>query len=158
MNSTTPCDPKAYYQTYYLKVSKINCVCEDCFKTFATLQTLRRHQRTNQKCLIIKLKQQLQEKEEKAGMHSRSSESTTAYEISSPSDMELEHEPELKSYSVFNYVMWCHRRPEQAAAAATRPSVLLDTGVGTVVGSGVGAVEKIGAGLKACWRRSWPGN
>jgi len=58
MTSTTPFDPKAYYKKYYLEVSKINCVCEDCLQTFATLQTLKRHQRTNQKCTIIKLKKQ----------------------------------------------------------------------------------------------------
>ena len=102
MTSKTPFNPKAYYQNSDLEVSKINCVCEDCFKTFATLQTLRRHQRTNQKCLIINLKQQLQEKADKAEI---TSDCSTAYNLSSPSDIEFEQEPELKSYSVFNYLM-----------------------------------------------------
>ena len=102
MTSNTPLDPKAYYQKYYLEVSKINCICEDCFKTFATLQTLRRHQRTNQKCLILKLKQQLREKAAKAEI---SSDCSTAYDMSSPNDIEFEQEPELKSYSVFNYLI-----------------------------------------------------
>ena len=102
MSSKTPFDPKAYYQKYYLEVSKINCICEDCFKTFATLQTLRRHQRTNEKCIMIKLHQQLQEKADKAEI---SSDCTTAYDMSSPSDIEFEQEPELKSHSVFNYLM-----------------------------------------------------
>ena len=98
----TPFDPNAYYQTYYLEVSKIHCVCEDCFKTLATLQTLRRHQRTNQKCIIIKLNQQLQEKADKIEI---TSDCSTVYNMSSPSDIEFEQEPELKSYSVLNYLM-----------------------------------------------------
>ena len=102
MISKTPFDPKAYYQKYYLEVSKINCVCEDCFKTFATLQTLRRHQRTNQKCLIIKLKQQLQEKADKI---ETTSDCSTVYDMSSHSDIEFEQEPELKSHLVLNYSM-----------------------------------------------------
>ena len=100
MTSTTPFDPKVYYQKYYLEISKINCICEDCFRTFATLQTLKRHQRTNQKCIIIKLKKQSQEKAAKATF---SCDCSTAYDMSSPSDIEFEQEPELKSYSVFNY-------------------------------------------------------
>ena len=104
MTSKTPFNPKAYYQTYYLQVSNISCVCEDCWKAFATLQTLKRHQRTNQKCIIIKLKQQLQEKADKVEILS---DGSTVYNMSSPSDIEFEQEPELKSYSVFNYLMWC---------------------------------------------------
>ena len=105
MTSTTPFDPKAYYQKYYLEVSKINCICEDCFNTFATLQTVKRHQRTNQKCIIIKLNRQLQEKEDKVKMLSLSSDCSTVYNMSSPSDIEFEQEPELNSYSVFNYFL-----------------------------------------------------
>ena len=105
MTSKTPFNPKTYYKQYYLDVSKISCVCEDCYKPFATLQTLKRHQRTNQKCMIIKLKQQLKETQamNKVNLLSSNSDCTTTYDMSSPSDIEFEQEPELKSYSVFNY-------------------------------------------------------
>ena len=101
-NTKTPFDPNAYYQKYYLEVSKINCVCEDCLNTYATLQTLRRHQQTNQTCIMIKLNQQLQEKVDKLEI---TSDCSTAYNMSSSSDIEFEQEPELKSNSVFNYLL-----------------------------------------------------
>ena len=50
----------------------------------------------------IKLKQQLQEKVAKVEILS---DCSTAYDMSSPSDIEFEQEPELKAYSVFNYLM-----------------------------------------------------
>ena len=107
MTSTAPFNPKTYYKKYYLDVSKINCICEDRYKPFATLQTLKRHQRTNQKCLIIKLQNQLKENQsmKKADLPSTHSVCSTTYDMSSPSDIDFEQEPELKSHSIFNYLI-----------------------------------------------------
>ena len=107
MTSKTPFNPKTYYKKYYLEVSKISCVCEDCHKPFATLQTLKRHQRTNQKCLIIKLQNQLKETQSMKKVYSPRTNSvcSTTYDMSSPSDIDFEQEPELKSHSICNYLI-----------------------------------------------------
>ena len=96
-------DSKAYSKKYYHEKRKVECVCPDCFKIFATPQSMKKHQETNQKCLIIKLKQQITEN---TVIHSdNSTDNSTIFSMSDESDVYYNQEPELKSYSVFNYII-----------------------------------------------------